>query len=180
MHRVVLLEACTALGLSYLEKHLQACAKSVLKLHKTELNRKAQGAGTQRGERGRGGFTSCRLMMALWGLSMSQSSFARSSPAPATWRARASREAVVAASKCPLTLHSLACCSQHCPASASAPLTTASCLLNARIGSCNNSSGGPHRSCITTASCLLNAGIGSCEHSSGAVHRPCISAGQLL
>ena len=80
--------------------------------------------------------TSCKLMMALWGLSISHSSLARSRPAPGTCLARASREAVVAASKCPLTLHSLACCSQHCPASASAPLSTASWRLRAKMGSC--------------------------------------------
>ncbi len=77
---------------------------------------------------------SCRMASCCW--SLSHRSRARSRAAPGTLRASASSVAVPAASLCPLTRHSCACWSQHMPASASSPASTASCLLTARIGSC--------------------------------------------
>ena len=82
------------------------------------------------------GRTSLSLRMASCCWSWSQSRRARSRAAPGTPRASASSVAVPAASLCPLTRQSCACCSQHMPASASSPASTASCLRSARIGSC--------------------------------------------
>ena len=78
----------------------------------------------------------CSCMMARCGSFMSHSSLARWMGAPGTPRARASSVAVKAAWKWPLPRHSLACASQHLPASASAPVRAASCRLRARMGSC--------------------------------------------
>ena len=81
--------------------------------------------------------TSCSFRMASCCWSRSHSRRARSSAAPVTPRASASSVAVPAASLWPLMRQSCACCSQHVPASASSPASTASCRRSARIGSCS-------------------------------------------
>lgn len=82
--------------------------------------------------------TSCSFRMASCCWSRSHSRRARSSAAPVTPRASASSVAVPAASLWPLMRQSCACCSQHVPASASSPASTASCRRSARIGSCSH------------------------------------------